>query len=330
MGLPDVPQAQLKGAWLPPDHSLTAKVGIRYSRTESWFCGNNLGHCEPGQRDRLNPLVERQSSRIVTSDLTVDLGLTQGIAVGAYVPYHDIRFDRGFGPPLESSGPGDASLTVRAGVSPGRWAASGGYSIELPIGPFTTNTEAIAIGRGTRNHVFLLEGGVSLWPRPGYVQLGVLYRLRETYTSREVSIDWGNELQGQLEGGWRIVGSSVLKLTVRGVKSQGRRDIGFPPPPEPEFRSFLEVVPGGLHQWSSGWVEAWISFPLAGRNMPADPYLGVSITARIITGRKDSHSRRFHMHSGGYPPKGRTMRVTRQPAERTRGKSVQRPSGATP
>ena len=280
-GLPGVSLAQFKGAWLPPDKTLTGKLGISYSNSDSWFCGNNQGHCEPGEPDRLNPLIERQSSRIITSDLTLDVAVLQALAVSVYVPYHDIQYDRGFGEPLESSGLGDVSLTLKTGLAPGRWAISAGYSLELPVGSFTTNTEAVPVGRGTRNHVLLLETGVSLWPWPGYLQLGVLYRLRDIYQSEEVKIDWGDELQVQLEGGWRVTGGWWLKLITRGMKSGNRRDIGFPPPREPEFRSVLEVVPGGFYQWSSGWLEAWVSVPLAGRNTSADPYVGISFTGRI-------------------------------------------------
>jgi len=277
-------QAQFKGAWLPDRPSLTIRMGIQYSATDAWFCGPGLAHCQAGERTLLNPLASSQESRLVTPTFELELVPVRGLDLIAFFPVHFLQFTETTAilpREISADGLGDITVMARAGVVTGNWAFSGGYGLEFPTGSFTTSAFEITVGRGTRNHLFLLEAGWSLYPKPAYLQAGLLVRLRETLENEfGVRIDWGNEVGGRLEAGfqptprlWLIALTEAMKSGVRRTNTGEQQD---------QFQSLWSVAPKAAYRLGKDlWIDAWVVFPLAGRNMPADPALGTKLSVRF-------------------------------------------------
>jgi hypothetical protein len=232
--------------------------------------------------------VLRESSRTWTILGQVEATPWPFLSFVVQVPFHDVQYTKWFdettSQEFSSSGVGDLRLGVRGGRTLGAWAVNGGYALQLPTGDFDISANLVPVGQGTRNHDLFVEGGRSLWPAPAYLEGGVLLRLREAYVNEfGIEIDWGDEIHGRLTGGYGL-GSWWLKMDVHAFRS-GERTSSLPGEPTGQFRSRLEIVPGLVRDFGGrGWADLWVVVPLAGRNTPADPTVGVSLTWRWRAG----------------------------------------------
>lgn len=280
---PAVARAQFLGAWLPPERTVSGKVAVGYSDNDSWFCGANLGHCEPGSRGHLSDLVASENTQASTLLLQAEVAPLEWLAFTGQIPFHDITYTKNFSADLSStftgSGVGDVRLVARAGRTLGSNAVNGGYALTLPSGSFDISANLVPVGQGTRNHDFFVEAGHSFWPARFYVEAGALYRVRETFTNEfGVVIDWGNEIHGRGTVGY-TAGSFILKLATHGFRSDDRTSsVGEP---EGQFRSRWELIPSVVYEWKGrAWVDFWMDIPMAGRNTPADVAFGLALTYR--------------------------------------------------
>lgn len=281
-------EAQFRGAWLPDARTITAQIGASYSDTDDWFCGANLGHCTAGERGNLSDTIESENAQTSSLNFKVEVTPLEWLSLDAQLPFHDLNYEKFFGGgpdnslTLDSRGVGDLRVGVRAGKRVGAWGFSGGYGIEFPTGDFDISANLIPVGQGTRNHELFLEVGRSLHPAPAYLEAGVLYRIREAFVNEfDVETDWGDEVHGRLGGGVNVAGPWWLKADLHGFKS-GERTTNIPGEPSDQFRSSLALTPGVLYQLQGlGWLDAWLRFPLAGRNAPGDVSFGFAATAQL-------------------------------------------------
>ena len=278
--------AQFHGAWLPEPGVLIPEIDFIHQVNQQWFCGENRGHCEIGERDVASDLTTREESTTTSFYFKTEFSPRKHLSFKAEVPFHFLFYERYSGqtlavPPLDSSGPGDILLSVRTGTQRGLWAVSGGYGIEFPTGDFSPSTFIIPVGQGTRNHQFFAEIGRSLYPLSGYVQTGVLYRIREAFVSEfGVRTNWGNELYAKIEAGFRVHDPVWVKRNAKGMKSERFTTsiIGEPPG---DFQSIWVLQPGVFASKGNLVGELWATIPMAGRNWPSDASLGVKIVHRF-------------------------------------------------
>lgn len=285
--------AQFLGAWLPPERSLNAEVGVIYHNNSSWFCGDFQEHCEPGERDRFSELpVTEERSRTLSFYLKTEIVPWRFLGLYAEIPFHVLDYEAMSGsslalPPLESRGIGDLRLVARTGTTLGSWAFSGGYGITFPTGEFSIDAFIVPLGQGTQNHEFFAEVGKSLYPVPGYIQGGALYRIRNSFDVELLGekigeVDWGDEFSVYLQGGWNFTGPWWAKLETKVFKS--RRWTTTFVNVEGDFRSQWNILPAVfVEHWGAFW-EIWATVPLAGRATPADPAFGLKVYYRYDAG----------------------------------------------
>jgi len=292
--------AQFLGAWLPPERSISGEIGIAYLNNQQWFCGDfNQGGaeaCEPGEKGLISDTgtnsVFHEESRSLSTTFKAELTPWKHLSFKAELPFHKVRYESdgifAF-PVIEDSGIGDLRLILRGGGLSGQWAYSGGYGLVLPTGEFTLNAFVLPIGQGTRNHDFFAELGRSLWPAPGYLQGGALYRIREPYEDEfGIEVDWGNEVSAYLQGGWNFTGPWWAKLETKVFKSERWKTTLEPV--EGDFRSAWDLTPAVfLKKWNA-FFELWVRVPLAGRATPADPAIGFKVFYRYAQDRETAPS----------------------------------------
>lgn len=113
--------------------------------------------------------------------LYAEYGLTDNLALVALIPYKTIRvLDAAFA--YESEGLGSVSLGLRTGIknlvglTGDHHALSANFMLTVPTG-YTRNFTP-SVGPGQVDFQTTLNYGVSLWPFPGYAQVGLGYRYR--------------------------------------------------------------------------------------------------------------------------------------------------------
>lgn len=178
-------EAQFEGAWLPRAGTLTARLWLARQDNSEWFCGTDKSHCRPGERAVASELTEREQSNTSSGGIHLEGAVTDWLALGVDVPFHTISYARyipGRQDPvddLDTQGIGDVSASARIGSVYGPWGFSGGYRIGLPTGDFSISAFLVPVGQGSPAHDFFLELGRSFHPAPAYLEVGVLYRIRE-------------------------------------------------------------------------------------------------------------------------------------------------------
>ena len=253
-----------------------------YSENGAWFCGPNLGQCKAGERGNLSDTIQSEKATTASLGFKTEFVPVTGVSVIAELPFHRLRYRKDFGDGqvllLQTDGVGDLRLAARAGLTAGSWGFAAGYALELPTGEFAVSAALAPVGSGTRNHDLFVEFGRSLWPAPLFAEAGVLVRLREAHTDEDaVMTDWGDELHARLHGGWNFSGPWTLQSSIHAFRS-GARSTNVPGEPRDQFRSLLELVPGALLEAGAVRIEGWLNIPLAGRNTPSDPRVGISVT----------------------------------------------------
>lgn len=275
---------QFLGGWLPPQGSIRGTFALSAQQNTSWFCGEGRAHCETGERSVFSDLTSREESQTTSLNLRLQYTPWEFLSLSAELPWHQIRYERfiqSLPDPvdaLDSRGIGDAFFTVRTGKVFGLWGTSAGYGLEVPTGDFTIDAFRVPLGQGTLNQVLFLELGRSLWPRNAYLEAGILGRFRGTYTSEDgVEAHWGNEFAWRLDGGWQFHKPWWIKVETKGYRSTGF-STNIPGEPQGDYRSVWVLF--GSFQYERGGMlaEVWAQAPLAGRNTPADPTLGFSIS----------------------------------------------------
>jgi len=174
-----------------------------------WFCGPGLAHCRAGESTLLDPLASSPESRLVTAAIELELVPVRGIDLITLFPVHFLQFTE--------------TTTI--------------LHRELHLERVRDH-----VGRGTRNHLVLLEAEWFPHPRPAYLQAGPLVRLRETLeTEPRIRNDRGNEINGRREAGlqpthrlWLIGYTEAIKSGVRRTNIGERQD---------QFQSFWSVAP---------------------------------------------------------------------------------------
>lgn len=202
---------------------------------------------------------------------TVALGVLPGMDVWVQLPVHRLRFDDAGGR-RTSTGVGDLRLHVRGAplrlVGWGLPLAIRG-AVKIPAGDFPDDIEVVPLGDGQRDWELILElGGAApgFWRSYGMLWAG--YRWREEQTRRRR--DFGNERLALAAGGAEF-GPIGVKLQVEGSWGEAPSLEGLLI--ESARRSLVQIQaavsgPGGPGRWEAG-----MRFPVAGRNLPADPGL---------------------------------------------------------
>ncbi len=281
---PTEAQGQFLGAWLLPQGSVRGTVALSHLNNEAWFCGDGRAHCDPGDRAVFSDLTHREQSRTTSLNFRLEYSPTGFLGLSGEIPWHSVNYERYIASrplpidALDATGIGDAFFTVRTGGTRDGWAGTAGYGIEIPTGDFTIDAFRVPLGQGTLNHVLYLELGRSLWPARAYVEAGVLARVRGTFTTDDgVEAHWGNELIWRVDGGWQFHAPWWIKFETKGFRSGGF-STNIPGEPKGDYRSIWVVFGSLQYELGGALAEIWLQAPVAGRNTPADPTVGFSIS----------------------------------------------------
>lgn len=194
-------------------------------------------------------------------------GLTDRLEIDLQVPYFGISFDD-LAANRSSGGIGDIRLGVRYNVVLAPVIVTLGGTVKFPTGEFDNDAETIPVGEGQWDYEFQLEFARSLWPRPGWLNGQIGYRLRTE--NKETGIEHGNELFWSAEVGYEVIHRLALKVRGRGLHGGETKSFGIP------FstlqRSAVYVEPGVIVRVSQvGSVEFAVPISLSGQNWPAGP-----------------------------------------------------------
>ena len=215
----------------------------------------------------------------VTTSLhaTAALGLVRGADAWLQLPAHRLVFTNAGGR-RERLGLGDPRLYLRFGPSLFGLRAvpvALRLGVKLPAGDFPVDAEVIPLGEGQRDWELLLELGHAFHQRPFYVMGWAGYRWREANT--ELAWHPGDERFAFVAVGgryrrfvWKLAAEGWLgrPSIIQGVRVTSAR------------RAFLQLLPSLGWQTALGLVELSGRLPLAGRNLPAGPALGLGYFVR--------------------------------------------------
>jgi hypothetical protein len=194
-------------------------------------------------------------------------GLTDRLEIGLQVPYFGISFDD-LAANRSSGGVGDVRLGLRYNVWLDPLVVTLGSTVKFPTGEFENDAETIPVGEGQWDFEFQLEIARSLWPRPGWMNAQIGYRLRTE--NKETGIDHGDELFWSAEVGYEVIRRVALKVRGRGLHGGETTSFGFAFPSLQ--RSAVYVEPGVIVSVSRvGSVEFGVPISLSGQNWPAGP-----------------------------------------------------------
>lgn len=267
------------GAWTLGRKRVWAKLSYYTYSAERRFAGADCFGCQPGDRIPYNFNGEAGSTAIFL-DLWWGLSHRLDLQVqGSYYPsvsFNDDVDDR------DSDGIGDFRFGAKFLLLESPVVTSVKVVAKAPLGDFPIDAELVPVGEGQWDIDFLAQFGRSLWPLPGYANLGIGYRLRAR--NRETDIKPGNEWLIQAEFGYGLRRWLMLK---------GRLDITYGA--RNEFaqlkirgseRRITYLSPSVLlFPETNTTIEAGFLYPLAGRNFPAGTVftIGVSRTFDLDT-----------------------------------------------
>ena len=215
----------------------------------------------------------------VTTSLhaTAALGLVRGADAWLQLPAHRLVFTDAGGR-RERLGLGDPRLYLRFGpslfgVRPVPVALR--FGVKLPVGDFPVDAEVIPLGEGQRDWEWLIELGHAFREKPLYVMGWAGYRWREANTQ----LAWhpGDERIAFIAAGgryrrlvWKLAAEGWLGRPprIQGVRVASAR------------REIVQALPSLGWQAGRGVIELSGRLPLAGRNLPAGPALGLGYFVR--------------------------------------------------
>lgn len=211
--------------------------------------------------------------------LYMEYGVRENLTVVAMLPYKYLRVvDAAFA--YETGGIGSVMAGVRVGLKPvlgwtaPRQALALNLLLTLPTG--YTRNYAPAIGAGQADAQATLAWGLSLYPLPGYAQLGAGYRYRSTFydLSRTVACQPGRDIDCVEDVRPEYAGEGLLSAEIGGsigrwvlVQALGQAVLSVQAPDE--FTSFSANNPIPERQ---RYVKAG-----AGLSLYPIPQLGLSV-----------------------------------------------------
>ena len=96
--------------------------------------------------------------------------------------------------------------------------ASVKFEAKSPTGQFDIDAEAINVSEGQWDYELSADFGKSLWPIPGYFNIGLGYRIRTD--NEDFEFTFGNEFIALIEAGLNISKSVMIKGTMDWLRGE--------------------------------------------------------------------------------------------------------------
>jgi hypothetical protein len=204
--------------------------------------------------------------------MTASVGVIEGLDVWAQVPLHnlDVLSDGGNS---ASTGFGDVRIAARISTELFGFEAPLALRVgaKFPTSTFPVDATLLPLSEGQRDYEVSLESGRAFDFLPIYVVGWVGFRWRDL---NHVDLsNPGNENFGHLAVGGSV-GRLSLELGADGLWG-GAPVVAGLPLSRAEARRLFQLVPTVGYEVGPGTFEVSVQFPLAGRNLPTGPGLGV-------------------------------------------------------
>jgi hypothetical protein len=278
-----LPSVSFAGAWTLPKGTFSVRSSIIYQSTDSRFCTaedakinqgfRDLGCTSAGHSTAFDPLTGGEIEALVIYNEFV-YGLTGWLDLGLEFPFNRLQFTNLVNPNRPAtSGIGDIRFYGKLRLTENPFVSSLILKAKSPTGDFTLDAEVVNVSEGQWDFTVATEIGKSLWPLPGYVNMGFGYRFRQDNPNFEYT--FGNEFIALFEAGININKTIMVKgsadwllgqrptLRVTGQELLWRREL-------------LTLVPALIFSPSKRFqFETAVVFPLRGEDFPDGPqYIG--------------------------------------------------------
>jgi len=294
------------GPWLPAPGDVTLRTRFLAHSTRESYCPFTVGGgpettCAHGARARY-PSEGEAEERMLTLD--AEIGVGDRVALDVRLAHYDLRFDDAFFL-RETSGLGDVTVQARFAAARGRVPLAPYLAVKIPVGREMIAPDAIPVGEHQTDVEVGLHAGLSLWPRPAFLQARAAYRVRAT--NQETGRDPGDEAHvGADAGVW--AGPLLLKAGVERMSSERLRLEGGAEEPARSVTRFSAAAI--LRVSPRVEIEGGVFLPVAGRNYPAGATYAIGAAARFSPRRGSA----LKVSETSPPRRGASSTASRFPA----------------
>ncbi len=265
------------GPWLPVRGEVALRTRFLAHETRESYCPFTVGGgpgaaCADGERARY-PSQGEAEERMLTLD--AEIGVGGRVALDVRLTHYDLRFDDASFL-RETSGIGDVTVQARFAAARGRAPLAPYLAVKIPVGREMIAPDAIPVGEHQTDVEAGLHAGLSLWPRPAFVQARAAYRVRAA--NEETGRDPGDEAQIGVDAGvW--AGPLLLKGGLERISSERLRLEGGGAEPARGVTRFSAAAI--LRVSPRVEIEGGVFVPVAGRNYPAGATYAIGAAARF-------------------------------------------------